>query len=75
MRLLMYYEHTPEWWGQAIWFYNKLNNADLPMDLFQAVEAAGSVENIPPGYLDYTNQVLAFWGENHRMAELVLPSK
>lgn len=75
MRLMMYYEHTPEWWGQAIWFYNKMNKVDLPQDIFEVVEQAGATENIPDDYLLYTKLILDFWSENHRMAEMVLPSR
>lgn len=71
----MYYEHTSEWWGQAIWFYNRMNNTNVPDDVFSVVEEAGAMEAIPPDYLQFTQEVLDFWAENYRMAEMVLPSR
>jgi hypothetical protein len=70
---MLYYEHTPEWWGQAIWFYNKMTGHDFPLDVFEVVESAGAMENIPEDYLLYTKLVLDYWSENYRLGELVLP--
>jgi hypothetical protein len=70
----MYYQHTPEWWGQAIWFYNKMNSVDIPQDIFQVVDQATALESVPEDYLHYSKLVLDYWSENYRLAEMVLPS-
>jgi hypothetical protein len=75
-RLLMYYEHTPEWWGQAIWFYNKFTGSSVPQDVFEVVErTAGLNVEIPPSYIVYSTQVLEFWGAREGLAETLLPSR
>jgi hypothetical protein len=75
-KLVEYYGHTREWWGQAIWFYNRMNSADLPVpdDIFDVVERAGTADNIRGDYVVYTQRILDFWYTNHRLAEVVLPS-
>jgi hypothetical protein len=75
LKLIMYYEHTPEWWGQAIWFYNRMRQAEVPQDLFAVVENAGSMDAIPEHYITYTDEVLQFWEENYRLAEMLLPGR
>lgn len=71
-KLAYYYMHTSEWWGQAIWFYNKMNNSSLP-DLWAAVENAESYAAVPQEIDDYARLVMDYWDENHRLAELMLP--
>jgi hypothetical protein len=75
-RLVEYYAHTREWWGQAIWFYNRMHSNDLPVpdDVFDVVEQAGTADDIPGDYVVYTHRILDFWKLNHRLAEVVLPS-
>lgn len=75
MQLKYYYNHSREWWGQAVWFYNRMHSTDLPVpeDIFDVVEQAGIADNIPGDYVVYTQKILDFWKENHRLAEMVLP--
>lgn len=75
MRLVMYHERTPEWWGQAIWFYNKMTNSNVPQDVFAVVERAGSIERVPAEYTIYTREVLDFWHARPGLAETLLPSR
>ena len=75
LQLAMYYGHTREWWGQAIWFYNKLDKAEVPQNLFEVAEAGGSMEAIPGHYLAWTKEVLDFWKARAGLAETLLPER
>lgn len=74
-RLLEYHERSAAWWGQAIWFYNRLNGERVPQDIFQVVERSGAAEAVPSEYVTYTIEVLEFWRARPGLAETLLPER
>lgn len=75
MRLAAYYGYTREWWGQAIWFYNKMNKAEVPQDLFEVAEGSGNVAAIPPHYLVQSELVRDWWEQRPGLMETLLPER
>lgn len=71
-KLARYYMHTEEWWGQAVWVYNKMTNSAIP-NLWDAVVASAHYGPVPDELDDIARTILDFWEENHRLAELMLP--
>lgn len=80
MRLKYYYDHSREWWGQAIWFYNKFNGdgndhwpGPAPQDIFDVVEDAGIADDISEEYSYWTQRVLQYWDVHDAVARMLLP--
>jgi hypothetical protein len=75
MKLKYYYDHSREWWEQAIWYYNKFNNADVRPDMFDVVEKAGVVDDMAHNDQIDSLTVLSYWEQHQAAAAMLLPER